>query len=104
MENFAPTSSGISSGGAFCVELWLHQGKNKMLVPMFDISFWDCWDAGLVSFRLSGKVDFFSTCETKGACKFSKSMSQKSLNHVLTPVAYRSRRELPESSGFVEKG
>ena len=43
MENFVHTSSGIRSGGAFCVELWLHQGKNIILVPMFDISFLDEW-------------------------------------------------------------
>jgi len=42
-ENFVHTSSGISSGGALCVELWLHQGKNWILVPMFDISFWESW-------------------------------------------------------------
>ena len=31
-------SSGISSGGAFCVELWLKQVLNRILVPMFDIA------------------------------------------------------------------
>ena len=31
-------SSGISSGGALCVELWLKQVFNRMLVPMFDIT------------------------------------------------------------------
>ena len=30
--------------------------------------------------------------------------AQKALNHDLTLPSFRSRRELPESSGFVEKG
>ena len=29
-------------------------------------------DFGFVSFRLSGKVDFFGTCEAKAACKLKK--------------------------------
>ena len=31
--------SGISSGGALCVELWLKQVSNRISVPMFDIAF-----------------------------------------------------------------
>ena len=44
------------------------------------------------------------TCESKVACKFSKKMSQNALNHVLIVQNDRSRRELSESSGIIEKG
>ena len=44
------------------------------------------------------------TCEAKVACKFSEKMSQKALNRVLRLQRSGRGPELPESSGFLEKG
>ena len=40
----------------------------------------------------------------QGRMQIFEKMSQKALNRVLTPAVDRSRRELSESSGIIEKG
>ena len=85
-----------SSGDAFCVELWLKQVWDRILVPMSYISFLELvtWigearrgDGGSPR-RLARRPR-----ETKAACKFLKKTPQKALNHDLTLPSFRSRRE-----------
>ena len=46
----------------------------------------------------------FRKLRIQGRMQIFEKMSQKALNHDLTLPSFRSRRELPESSGFFEKG
>ena len=60
--------------------------------------------AGHRRFVLSRRINFFRDLRNQGRMQIFEKMSQRALNHVLTLPRFRSRRELPESSGFFEKG